>query len=604
MLDPQAALAAAAEARRRELPVSIALTILVGGVGAAILDSPYAIAWAALITALLIGDAAIYRQLDQAEAPSPRVAARLALWAGSVSCAYALLPLALALANPGAGLAAAAVLLVAGVVRYCGPGLSGGVRVAIAGAAPLALALLAVPLLLASAGRPDWDAALIAVIGGGALMAYTLQARLGQGRELRASIAALQAEMKSRGAAYLDTMAALSAAREAADAANTSKSHFLTSMSHELRTPLNAIIGYGEILQEEAEAGGRAHELQDIERILSAARQLLHLINGILDLSRVEAGHIDLAFAEIDVGALIEEAIATVRPAAAKNGNRLRLDIEAGLGAAQTDGFKLNQCLLNLLSNAAKFTQDGEILVRARRLRRGEQDLIAIAVSDTGAGLSEAQQSRIFDAFVQADPSVARRFGGSGLGLALTRSLMHALGGEVAVESSAGRGATFTLQLPAYTLAPRTPARLEPGAAPAHGLSRTVLLIDDDASARDLAARSLARVGFEVAAAPTGEAGIARATSLQPSLIVLDLNLPGMSGWEVLQALKDPATRAIPVIVHSVEDARGRAIAAGACEHLTKPADRDVLAAAALRFATAPAAAARAQPQMRKAAQG
>ncbi len=604
MLDPQAALAAAAEARRRELPVTIALTILVGGVGAAILDSPYAIAWAALIAGLLIGDAALYRRLDQADAPAPRTVERLALWASAVSCAYALLPLALALANPGAGLAAAAVLLVAGVVRFCGPGLSGGVRVAIAGTAPLALALLAVPLVLASAGRPDWDAALIAVIGGGALMAYTLQARLGQGRELRARIEALQGEMKARGAAYLETMAALSAAREAADAANTSKSHFLTSMSHELRTPLNAIIGYGEILQEEAEAGGRQHELQDIERILNAARQLLHLINGILDLSRVEAGHVDLAFAEVDIAGLIEEAIATVRPAAAKNSNRLRLDIEPGLGVAQTDGFKLNQCLLNLLSNAAKFTQDGEIVVRARRLRRGEQEMISIAVSDTGAGLSAAQQDRIFNAFEQADSGVARRFGGSGLGLALTRSLMHALSGEIAVESAPGRGATFTLQLPSYTLASRAPARLDAPPPPSHGLNRTVLLIDDDASARDLAARSLARVGFEVVVALTGEAGIARAKSLQPSLIVLDLNLPGMSGWQVLEALKDAAMGAIPVIVHSVEDARGRAMAAGACEHLTKPADRDVLAAAALRFATAPAAAAHVHQQMPKAAQG
>jgi CheY-like chemotaxis protein len=379
-------------------------------------------------------------------------------------------------------------------------------------------------------------------------------------------------------------MISLRAAREAADAANLSKSQFLTSMSHELRTPLNAIIGYSEILQEEALADGRDSDLADIERVLNAARQLLHLINDILDLSKIEAGRMDVSATAFDVAGLVQEATAIVRPSIEKNRNTLHVDIQSDLGEGFTDSFKLNQCLLNLLANAAKFTSDGEIVLRARRVARDDGDWVEIAVADTGIGMTDEQITRLFQAFVQADVTTARRYGGTGLGLVLTRRMIQMLGGEVSVVSAPGQGSTFTLRFPAILGAGAAPARIDAAAAAGQGGSRIVLLIDDEESARDLTARSLTRLGFDVRTAVTGSEGLEAARVIAPSLILLDINLPDVTGWDVLRDLKAGDLADIPVIVHSIDDDRQRALAAGACQHLVKPADRDVLAAAALRF--------------------
>ncbi|MGE0742859.1 MAG: ATP-binding protein [Hyphomonadaceae bacterium] len=398
----------------------------------------------------------------------------------------------------------------------------------------------------------------------------------------------LIAEMDARDAALSETMASLRTAREAAEAASLSKSHFLTSMSHELRTPLNAIIGYSEMLQEEAEADGRESDVRDIERVLTSARTLLHLINDILDLSKIEAGRMDVLAADFGVASLVGEAAATITPAAEKNGNIVRLDIAADIGEAHSDAFKLNQCLLNLLSNAAKFTSGGEITVRAARERRDGRDWVCIDVSDTGIGLTDEQMARLFNAFEQADATTARRFGGTGLGLAITRRMMQLLGGDVSVTSVFGKGATFTLRLPANMQA--APAEhIDAAAAAGQGADRIVLLIDDEESARDLAGRSLTRLGFAVRTARNGQEGLALARKLAPSLILLDINLPDLSGWDVLGALNAATeTASIPVIVHSVDGSRQRALGLGACDLIVKPADRDVLAAAALRFARTP----------------
>jgi PAS domain S-box-containing protein len=413
-------------------------------------------------------------------------------------------------------------------------------------------------------------------------------------------LAGLMEEMDARDAVLAETMASLRAARAAAEAASVSKSQFLASMSHELRTPLNAIIGYAEILMEEAEADGRQTDIADIERVLGAARQLLHLINDILDLSKIEAGRMDVSAHEFAVAEVIEDAAATVRPTAEKNGNALKLDISGDLGGAHTDAFKLNQCLLNLLANAAKFTHGGEIVIRARRYAGPGGDWIEIAVADSGIGMTEEQLARVFNAFVQADASTARRFGGTGLGLAITRRMMQMLDGEVSVVSAQGKGSTFTLRLPAQLRAIPAPARIDAAAAAGQGKDRVVLLIDDEESARDLASRSLARLGFDVRAAASGQEGLDLALSLGPSLVLLDINLPDMSGWDVLAALLVSQAADVPVIVHSVDDDRQRALSAGACEHLLKPADRDVLAAAALRFARAAAPAASAASSQTK----
>jgi signal transduction histidine kinase/ActR/RegA family two-component response regulator len=394
----------------------------------------------------------------------------------------------------------------------------------------------------------------------------------------------IMAEMNARDQKLAETLANLRTAREEADAANVSKSQFLTSMSHELRTPLNAIIGYSEMLMEEAEADGRDSDIADLQRVLSSARQLLHLINDILDLSKIEAGRMDAIASEFDVAALVGEAAATLRPNVEKSGSTLRTEIDASVGVACTDAFKLNQCLLNLLSNAAKFTKDGEIIVGARRVA----DEIEITVTDTGIGMTEEQVGRLFNAFEQADALTARRYGGTGLGLALTRRIMQMLGGDVTVTSTYGEGSVFTLRFPVHLEAAPVLARIDASAAAGQGNQRVVLMIDDEETARDLTARSLIRLGFEVRTATTGGEGIELARSLRPSLILLDINLPDVTGWDVLTVLNTGDAGDIPVIIHSIDDNRQRALSSGACEHLVKPADRDVLAAAALRFARAP----------------
>ena len=392
----------------------------------------------------------------------------------------------------------------------------------------------------------------------------------------------LMEEMDARDAALADALSSLRAARELAENASVSKSQFLASMSHELRTPLNAIIGYAEILQEEAEADGRETDIKDTDRILSAARQLLHLINDILDLSKIEAGRMDVAASDFSVRALIEEAAETLRPVVEKNGNALEVEIAGDLGESRSDPFKLNQCLLNLLSNAAKFTEQGKIIIRARRTIEADGDWIEIGVRDTGIGMSEDQVSRLFNPFTQAEATTSHKYGGTGLGLALTRRMMQLLGGDVHVASVEGQGSTFTLRVPArWTDVESTEDA---------GRGRMALVIDDEESARDLVQRSLSRLGFEVRGAGRGQQGLELAQAVSPDVIVLDINLPDMSGWSVLSALHEaPATAGVPVVVLSIDDDRQRALSLGACEHLVKPVDRDVLAAVAARVARAPA---------------
>ncbi len=380
----------------------------------------------------------------------------------------------------------------------------------------------------------------------------------------------------------------LAHARHEADSANLAKSQFLANMSHELRTPLNAIIGYAEMLQEDAEDNGDTTAVQDLNRILTAAKHLLSLINEILDLSKIEAGRMDVVAAPFEPLQMLDELIETVRPLAEQNGNAILMAGAAPEGTARTDAFKLRQCVLNLLSNACKFTRDGKIEVFVDRRMMNGVEQMCVTVRDTGIGMSKEHISRLFQPFVQADPSITQQYGGTGLGLTITRRLAQLLGGDVKVESSLGHGSAFTLHVPVdfadASAALGAAATID--AVQGSQDAPLILVIEDEADARELAARALTRAGFAVQGVGGGEAGLALARAKAPALVLLDIFLPDRSGWRVLQSLKqDPKTQDIPVVVLSVNEDRAHALTLGAAEHIVKPADRDMLAATVMRYA-------------------
>ena len=380
----------------------------------------------------------------------------------------------------------------------------------------------------------------------------------------------------------------LAHARHAAESANLAKSQFLANMSHELRTPLNAIIGYAEMLQEDAEDSGDATAVQDLGRILTAAKHLLSLINEILDLSKIEAGRMEVAASAFDPEEMLDDLAETMRPLAEANGNSIQLAGTLSDCLLHTDAMKLRQGVLNLLSNACKFTRDGRIDIMLDRRALNGVDQIFVTVRDTGIGMSKEHMSRLFQPFVQADPSITQQYGGTGLGLTITRRFAQLLGGDVSVESVLGQGSSFTLHVPVdfADASKALGAAAQIDAVQGSSDAPLVLVIEDEADARELAARALTRAGFSVQGVGGGEAGLALARAKTPALVLLDIFLPDRSGWRVLQSLKrDPKTSDIPVVVLSVNEDRAHALALGAAEHIVKPADRDMLAATVMRFA-------------------
>ncbi|TXM92680.1 response regulator [Methylobacterium sp. WL116] len=367
------------------------------------------------------------------------------------------------------------------------------------------------------------------------------------------------------------------AAREGAEDANRAKSSFLANMSHELRTPLSAVIGYSEMLEEEAEELGQESFLKDLGKIRTNATHLLGLINDVLDLSKVEANKMDTFAEDIDVETFVRDAAGTVDALVGKKGNRLILDLGDGLGSAWTDATKLRQCLFNLLSNAAKFTEGGTITLRARRESTLGGDRLFLSVEDSGIGMSADQVERLFQRFVQADGSTTRKYGGTGLGLALTKAFAQLLGGDVSVTSEIDRGTCFTLTVPASlpeAAAADIPNEAALGSAPGIGGRGLVLVIDDEASQRDLMGRFLTRQGFSVRTAADGRTGLDLAQVLAPRVILLDVMMPEVDGWTVLASLKDnPATRDIPVVMVSFVADAALSASLGAADAIPKPVD-------------------------------
>ena len=411
-----------------------------------------------------------------------------------------------------------------------------------------------------------------AAVGGAGLLGWALIARMLYMRKRREA-ERLREQMLEQELAANEALEAkneqLELARNSAEEANRTKSQFLANMSHELRTPMNAIIGYSEMLQEEAEDLDQKGFIPDLQKIHGAGKHLLGLINDILDLSKVEAGKMTLYLEDFDIAKLVNEVAATVQPLVAKNANTLEVDCPPDIGTMRADVTKVRQALFNLLSNASKFTERGTIRLETRRL----PSTLTFLVTDTGIGMTPEQMSKLFEAFTQADASTTRKYGGTGLGLAISRKFCQMMGGDITVESASGQGTTFTITLPAKV--EETPAVAVPNP------QSTVLVIDDDANVRDLMRRTLTKDGFHVEVAADGARGLALAKQLKPSVITLDVMMPGLDGWAVLTALKaDPETAGIPVVMLTIVDDKNMGFALGAADYFTKPIDWHRLSAA------------------------
>jgi PAS domain S-box-containing protein len=374
--------------------------------------------------------------------------------------------------------------------------------------------------------------------------------------------------------------AELEHARDAALEASRAKSQFLANMSHELRTPLNAIIGYSEMLAEEVEDLGQESFGADLGKIRSAGKHLLALINDVLDLSKIEAGAMKLYIEAFELRTAISGVVATLQPLIKEHGNTLEVNVPDKIGIMRADLTKLRQTLLNLLSNATKFTENGRVILGVEAIEVEGRPFYCFSITDSGIGMSREQVARLFRPFVQADASTTRRYGGTGLGLAISQRFCEMMGGRIEVESAEGKGSTFRVFLPQVVEEHKGQSSASLPVIDDGRDRPRVLVIDDDPIVQDIVGRALVRSGFEVDSATDGRDGLVRAQTEPPDAIVLDVMMPGLDGWGVLTTLKgDPTTADIPVVMLTILEQSDVGFALGAVDFLVKPVRTQRLAA-------------------------
>ncbi len=364
--------------------------------------------------------------------------------------------------------------------------------------------------------------------------------------------------------------------KQEAQAANLAKSRFLANMSHELRTPLNAIIGYGEMLQEEIADLGEIELSKDIEKIYLAGKHLLANINDILDISKIETGKMELYAETFYLSNMVKDIVNTIQPLLNKNQDKLEIYYSDDLGEMHTDLTKIRQVLLKLLSNASKFSEQQSIIFL--EVIRDNDDWIVFKVKDCGIGMNVEQKENLFQIFTQADSSSTRKYDGSGLGLAITNHFVRMMGGSINVESELNKGSTFTISLPArVTLIQPDDSYLAKDMA-VLGEDGTILVIDDELEVRKVLHNYLTKQGYQVEMAESGEEGLQLAKKVLPDVIILDVMMPKMDGWEVLTYLKSERELAsIPVIILSMMEDKNVAYSLGASDYLIKPITREQL---------------------------
>ena len=384
---------------------------------------------------------------------------------------------------------------------------------------------------------------------------------------------------------YKKRIAELEKANKELEDANRAKSAFLANMSHELRTPLNAILGYSELLEEVADELEIEEEIgPDINKIHSSGKHLLAIINDILDLSKIEAGKMEFFSQNCNLKTLANEVSETVQPVINKNSNKLKVVLDEDLGSISVDITRLRQVLFNLLSNACKFTENGEITFTIMRKTVNQADWINFTISDTGIGMNTDQVEKLFKSFSQVHSSNIQKYGGTGLGLAITKRICEMMGGDIFVESKPGEGSTFSAHLPALMPVQATPEKIlqsigkpqrtadESSSTPKE---KIILVIDDDPMIHSQMKRAFEKEDYKIVCASDGEEGLTLARKLHPTLITLDVLMPGMDGWTVLTKLKaDPNVANIPVFVISMVDEENKGFTLGASEYITKPIDR------------------------------